>query len=165
MTTTTALQEAIKFEEQGVILYSALMKKVQDPLSKKLFGSLAIQEKDHINLINDFSQNKIFKTMPYDPLEQLMQAAYKETKDAAQKKDLSNIEGYDLALQLEDRGFKMYQKALGSATDEEEKKFFKFLMDMEKEHYESLANIYYFLTDNDKWLAENESQTWNWMNF
>lgn len=165
MVTATALQEAIKFEEEGVKLYTELLNKSSDELMKRLFQSLVDQEKEHISYINDFAKDKKFKELEYTPLESIMKNIYEATKKEGQQKgQMNNVEGYELALELEDKGYKMYQKAFGSAASEEEKKFFKFLMDMEQEHYEALANIYNFMTDNAKWLAENESTTWNWMN-
>ena len=166
MTTATALETAIKFEEEGVKLYTDLLRKADNELSKKLFISLIEQEKEHITFISDFAKNKQFKSYNYKPLTTIMKYAFEETKKAGQQQKGTSIkEGYEQSLRVEDKGYKMYQKALGSSTDAEEKKFFKFLMDMEKEHYESLANVYNYLVDNDKWLALNESTTWNWMNF
>ncbi|MBU0580144.1 MAG: ferritin family protein [Candidatus Margulisbacteria bacterium] len=162
---STAIDEAIKFELEGVTLYTDLQTKAQDILTKKLFESLVAQEKMHLEYITNFSQSRKFEPLRYNPLENSIQKVFESiSQESAKKEKISQAEGYELALKLEDKGYHLYQKALAEASEEEDKKFFKFLSQMEQEHYEALANVYYYLTENDKWLAENESITWSWMN-
>ncbi|MFA5928183.1 MAG: ferritin family protein [Candidatus Margulisiibacteriota bacterium] len=158
------LQEAIQFEKDGVDLYETLAKDAKNKIAKMLFASLVKQEKDHITYINNYAKIEKFEPMQYIPLEKTVQDIFRTLLAEERKENISNIEGLEAALKLEDKGFRMYKDALEKAEGPEDKKFFKFLMTMEREHYEALANTHLYFTDNNAWVSENESKTWNWMN-
>lgn len=165
MTTTTIITEAIKFEEEGISLYTELGKKAEDKITERLFNSLVVQEKAHIEYILKYSRDKRAEDLFYVPLEKEIKEIYDSMqKESSGKPKMSDLEGYELALKLEDKGYKLYKNAAGKAADDEDKDFFSFLAKMEQGHYEALANVYNYFADNAKWLAENESHTWSWMN-
>ncbi len=158
------IESAIAFEKEGVALYNDLEQKAGNALVRRLFASLKKQEEDHINYIQAYTRSKKFKPMEYIPLEEQIREVYEGEKEAVEHTELSDLEGYALALKLENKGYGMYVEAFEHASNKEDREFFKFLMNMEQEHYEALANVYYYLSHNDQWLAENESETWSWMN-
>ena len=73
--------------------------------------------------------------------------------------------GYELALKMEREGYAAYQEFLKNAATAEEKEFFSFLVAQEKQHIDAIANVYAYLTGSEDWLQNDESKTWNWMNF
>lgn len=156
--------KALEFEEKGYDLYSSLAKKAKDKLTKTLFQSLAAQEKDHIAYIKAFAKDKKFKKYKTTKVESAIKKVWTVAKKESTEATKDQLKGYVLAMKLEDKGYKMYTKAVAKAKDTDEKKFYEFLQKMEQDHYSSLANVYFYLSNNDAWLAENESQTWNWMN-
>ena len=158
------IHAALSFELSGYALYQKVAKASKDQLSQMLFLSLAKQEKEHMNYIQAFSKTTKFEKLDYLPLEKSIKKLFGGIKKKPLPISATQIKGYELALKLEDKGYKLYQNALVKAKTPAEKKFFTFLMNMEKEHYSGLANVYFYFTQNDSWLAENESQTWNWMN-
>ena len=157
------LSAALAFEKEGVALYLGLEKKAAGDLAKRLFQSLEKQEKDHISYITSYTKSKKFKPMEYIPLEDALKKIYAKIKPDEQKKTVTDLEGYELSLKLESKGYALYKGAFNRAENAEDKQFFEFLMRMEQEHYEALANVYYYLTNNAQWLSENESRTWSWM--
>lgn len=156
--------KALEFEEKGYSLYLSLAKKAKDKLTKALFKSLAAQEKDHIAYIQAFAKTKKFKKYKTTKVEADIKKVWTVAKKESIAATKDQLQGYVLAMKLEDKGYKMYTAALAKAQDADEKKFYEFLKQMEQDHYNSLANVYFYLSKNDSWLEENESQTWNWMN-
>lgn len=160
----SAIDKAIEFEERGYALYVTLAKQAKDKLTKTLFQSLAAQEKDHIAYIQAFAKTKKFKKYKTTKVAAAIKKVWTVAKKQKIEATKDQLKGYVLAMQLEDKGYKMYVAAVAKAKTAEEKKFYEFLQHMEQDHYTSLANVYFYLSNNDSWLSENESQTWNWMN-
>jgi rubrerythrin len=160
----TIIEEALDFELQSKNLYIELAEKEGNPLTKTLFQSLARQESEHIAYIKKYTQNKKFAPMSYIPIEEEIKKIFVSMKEIIRSDNEDQLTGYTAALKLENKGYTMYLKAMQEAENAEDKKFFEFLMKMEQEHYDGLANIYYFLSHNDEWLSEDESRVWNWMN-
>lgn len=158
------LDNALYFEEEGYRLYTRLAGEAKNELSKKLFSSLAEQEKYHVEVIKAFAAKTEVKKVAFDKLEMSIKKIYQGLKKETVGKDLSQINGIEEALRMEKEGYALYQKAALEAETKEDKKFFEYLMSMEDEHYAALANLYYYYTESDKWFAEDESKTWNWMN-
>jgi len=158
------LEDALLFEEQGAQLYKKLAGEAKTELSKKLFSSLAEQEVYHIQVIKSFVAKAVIKKVEFDSLEESIKKLYQSLSKEMLGKDLSQIAGLEKALQLERDGYALYKKAAAEAKTSEDKEFFEYLMSMEDGHYEALANLYYYYTESDKWFAEDESKTWNWMN-
>jgi rubrerythrin len=67
-------------------------------------------------------------------------------------------------MEMEKKGYETYAKFLKEAKTEEEKAFFKWILNEEGEHLAAIANVYAYLTGTGGWLEEDESKTWNWMN-
>lgn len=165
-----ALKNAIKFEEDGYEFYKDIAAKMTQPLAKRLFESLAAQEKEHKKRILEIydaeregkewkAENPALATM-----EDEVKALFRELDDEKKKIPLDHIEGYKLAMEMEKKGFNMYRKFSQEAKSPREKAFFETLMNEEKDHLSSLDNVYRFLTGSEEWYSEDESKVWNWMN-
>jgi rubrerythrin len=158
-------QNALELEKKGIELYKKLTQESNNALAKKLFESLAEQEKYHIEVINGFlAKDSMLPEAKFVPLENQIKELYTKLRKETLGKDHSQAEGLEKAMQMEKEGYVLYAKALDSATDKNEKEFLQKLMAMEQEHYEALANLYYYYTSNDEWLSAEEAKTWNWMN-
>lgn len=163
MTTKTVIDEAIDFETKGKALYQELAESAIDPMSKTLFQSLAKQEDEHMGYIKKYAVSKKFTPLAYVPVEEEVKRIFVSVKELV-RPAADRLIGYDAALTLENKGYLLYLKAMQEAQNAEDKKFYELMMKMEQEHYDALANVYYFLTHNDEWVAEDESRVWNWMN-
>lgn len=158
------LENALLLEQNGHAFYEELSRNASSRLSKTLFASLAEQEVYHIEIIKSFAQSASYQHTEFVPLESMVKQIFQELGTPEQLKDISQIDGIQKAIQMEKDGFAAYQTARDQAQDSNTQAFFQFLMDMEDEHYEALANLYYYYAENDKWLAEDESRVWSWMN-
>lgn len=167
-----SLEFALDFEAKGAIMYLDLAKRTENILGKKLFYSLAAEEVAHAQKIDDiYARLKTEKglVLPVSPGIQSIEKQIRDFFESSNKLDFSNgasdIKGYELAMDMERKGYKVYSDFIRDAQNETEKVFFQALLIEEKMHLEALANVYKYLTNTGDWLQEEESKVWNWMNF
>lgn len=165
-----ALKKALEFEEEGYGFYKKISLEINQPLAKRLFESLAQQEKEHMERIN-----KIYKEIQKggDPeieddgessqIENEVKKIFEALDETKRKAPLDHIEGYKLAMEMEKKGLNMYKKNEENSTGKL-KAFFNALKREEQQHLTALENVYFYLTKPGDWLAEDESRIWNWMN-
>lgn len=166
-----SLEFALDFEIKGTLLYLKLAKKTKNILGKRLFYSLASQEIDHAKKVDEIyemiKKNKGWEASPSGNLptvESIFRDFFKKSEKIDFKKDSENMSGYKVAMEMEEKGYKAYGNFFNGAASIPEKNFFKQLMVQEKEHLDSLRNVYYYLTNTGDWFREDESRIWSWMN-
>ncbi|HHW55421.1 MAG: ferritin family protein [bacterium] len=161
------IEKALDFEREGHEFYEKLAGEVANPLAKKLFASLAEQEKEHMERIQEIyaSDFQVSGQAPgtAENMEETMKQIFHELDESKKRIPLEQLEGYKLAMELEKRGIKMYRELAEKALGEKEKAFFEALAREEREHLTALDNVYRFLVDTSTWHAEEESRVWNWM--
>ncbi|MCF6095453.1 ferritin family protein [Thermovorax subterraneus] len=163
------LEKALKFEQEGYKYYMKISSQMANPLAKRLFESLAQQEKVHEKIIKDlYASNNYDSVKEFKSnaalLEEELKALFSRLEESQRKMPLDHVEGYKLAMEMEKRGYEMYRKFYSEAKSKQEKDFFEALMKEELEHLNSLDNVYRFLTGTEVWYSEEESKVWNWMN-
>ncbi|HOL22657.1 MAG TPA: ferritin family protein [bacterium] len=153
---------AKEFEEYGAMLYINTGMKSENLITKKLFYSLAKQEIEHLEAIENFVVNRAYPGNK----EETVEKEIKEFFDALKEKSRieKQTDGYKTALEVEKKGYLQYEKFYKEAKDEKEKQFFKFLMEQEKSHIDAIVNVYSYITQTGDWFEKEESRTWNWMN-
>ncbi len=168
---TDALKISIDFEKRGVGLYLLLATKTKNPLAKRLFYNLAMQEIQHIlkfeDIYQDLKDNNKWPRWTVEEgekLEFVIRAFFHEAKKDESIKLADNVKGLELAMQMEKKGYAMYEQFLAKAKDANEKLFYKELLKQENSHYEALANVHLYLTQTSDWFTDEESKVWNWMN-
>jgi len=165
-----AVKGAVNFERKGVSFYMELASQTENRLGRRLFYTLAKEEVEHILIIDDIRRKldrgeelgkaPLMKTTIEDQMKQFFSAFNAEQ---LQEKNASNLDGYELAMEIENKGYEMYDKFLNEAEDEKAKTFFQKMKEEEKRHFDALQNVYYYLTSRDHWHSETESEVWNWM--
>ncbi|MDD5686267.1 MAG: ferritin family protein [Elusimicrobia bacterium] len=166
-----SLEFALDFEIKGTILYLKIAKKTKNILSKQLFYSLASQEVNHAKDVEEiYEQIKVNNNSELDmsksvfSIEKEIKEYFIRAKNIDLKKDSENVFGYDIAMEMEKKGYSAYANFRENAKNDLEKDFFGQLMKQEKEHLDSLSNVYFYLTKTGDWFQEEESKTWSWMN-
>ncbi len=165
-----ALKFVLDFEKKGVDMYMELAAKTDNPLGKKLFYSLGGEEIEHARKADEtysgFGSKEDFTLKPIDApsIETVLKDFFKKLGKAKLKENKEGIEGYELAMDMERKGYETYDNFLKNAKTEAEKSFFKWILKQESEHISAIANVYSYLTGTGDWLEEEESKTWNWMN-
>ncbi len=158
---------ALGFEKEGTSFYLDLASGTDNPLSKTLFYTLARQEIDHAERIEKFYSG-VFSGNVLDVSERnLVEKEVKSFFDQFKAKRIpaeNNLDIYKNAMDLEKKGYAAYSKFYNESKDENEKVFLKFLMKEEKNHLDSISNVYSYLSGTSDWLEKEESKVWNWMN-
>ncbi len=162
------IQQALDFEEKGASYYQNKAKEAKNPLVKRLFLSLAVEENEHQMRIHEIYQ--AMKTGQDFPeastghsLEDSIRDFFKSLSQSELKLE-DNVEALTVAMDLERTGYAMYQDAADKSSTNAEKEFFKAMQKEERDHLTALENVYYFLTDTEDWFANEEAKVWNWMN-
>ena len=161
-----SLDLAIELEQKGHDYYETNAAETNNPMAKSILESLAEQELDHIETIKEIASGKGVENIDVHTanVEEEAKKAF-ESFTAKEREDWEEFdeEVYKHALDLEQDIYDLYAN-LAEKTKGKEKEFFEALMEEENNHYESIQNALYYLTNNSKWLDEEESKVWNWMN-
>ena len=156
------IEFAKEFEKNGANLYIELGMKAENLITKRLFYSLAKQEIEHLETIENYVLEKNYEKFEQQNIEEEMKGFFNSLKE--KQKTENQIDGYKIALEVEKNGYSHYEKFYKEAKDEKERKLFKFLMEQEKTHIDAIVNIYSYLTETGDWFEKEESKIWNWMN-
>ncbi|GAB6098772.1 hypothetical protein JCM16358_06510 [Halanaerocella petrolearia] len=161
-----SLKLAIKLEKKGQKYYQENAEKVDNPLSKKTLKSLANQELDHIETIKDIAAGKEITDHEFEPIDieaKVREEFEKLSNQEPEGWEEDDVSIYEHALEIERELYDLYEELAEKTKDEKEEEFFKEMMEEEIKHAESLENVLYYFTNNEDWLATEESKVWNWM--
>ena len=153
-----ALKFVLDFEKKGVNMYLELAAKTDNPLGKKLFYSLASEEIAHARKADETynglsaKESFVLKAVDAPPIEQVLKDYFKKMGETKFKKGGENTEAYELAMDMEKKGYETYNAFLKNAKSEQEKAFFKWILREESEHLSAIANVYAYLTGTGDWL-------------
>lgn len=166
MSIPTMIQQALDFEEKGATFYQAKAGEAANPLVKRLFLALAIEENQHQLRIQEIyhalqSDGPWPEATGASTLQEVIRSLFSNLS-AAERKVSDNVEALVMAMEMERKGYAMYQEAM-QGSEGVEQRFFRSMMAEEGAHLEALENVYYFLTDTEDWFASEESKVWNWM--
>ncbi len=153
-----AIEIAIKMETDAIKFYKETSEKMVHPVGKKMFLSIAEDEKRHIEMlrqifkdinitIKDVSPIKNVKTI-FEEMKQEMMERVEATKN--------ELEAFKIAMEMEKKGIEFYKKAASEAVKEKEKILFERLIFEEQQHYNIFANSYFFMSDTGSWYMWNE---------
>ena len=142
------ISQAIKNELEAYAFYRNVHNKIADKEMKNLFAELASEEEKHKETLEEmlkkgpsemrFSEThdyKITDEMPLPPL----------------STDLKPTDGLVIAIKKELEAVQMYTQLANACEDEEQKKIFKQLVEMEKGHKSRLEDIYTDMAFPERW--------------
>ncbi|MFB6291684.1 MAG: ferritin family protein [Candidatus Bipolaricaulia bacterium] len=162
-----SLEMAIELEQEGHDYYEEHASETENTFVKSVLEKLADRELEHIKVIKEIAKGKsVTEVNLVDmDLEEETRKTFEEFTKSEQEgwKD-EKVTVYDHAIELEEKLAELYKELAEKTEDEEEKEFFTALMEEEDKHYDTLYNVFYYLTDHDRWMAETEGQIWGWMN-
>lgn len=153
-----AIEVAIKMETDAIDFYKSAAGKTKHPVGKKMFLTIADDEKRHLTALSNFLKGLDIKTSDVSPMENI-KTIFALMKDAMMDKISvapDELEGFKIAMQMEKDGITFYEKFLSEAKTEKEKLLFAWLIKEEKEHYNIFSNTYSFLSDTGNWFMWDE---------
>ncbi|MFP4588451.1 MAG: ferritin-like domain-containing protein [Candidatus Bipolaricaulota bacterium] len=162
-----SVQLAVDLEKEGYEYYREHAEKTDNSLTETVLNSLASRELEHIEVVNQIAEGKSVSSASLEKVD-----IEGQIKDVFQDFSAKEREGwkkeeeevYEHGLELEQKLYDLYEDLKADAENPDQRDFFDALMKEENKHYESLQNVIYYLTDHDRWMAEEEGKVWGWMN-
>lgn len=160
------LREAVEMEEKGCKFYQEAGEKAKDKVVRKTFNFLANNEMLHIESIKEFYNTLKNKgELPQIELEDKKEQRIKDLNIFSRgikglsekiKPDDDDRKACEFAMEFENNGYKYYENMLKDARDKNLIKLLKFLLQEEKQHYESIMDLHTYITDSANWYMYEE---------
>lgn len=155
-----ALKTAHEAEKEGLRAYLKYAKETKVESGKNMFIQLALDEIDHMELIDKFME-KTLKGEPIVPVDVPLSRLAKfmpNVKDIkkAEKAGVSDEAALRVALAHEKKANQFYLDEAAKAEDPELKAFFKKLADVEQKHYDILQAELDFMQQDGFWFDAME---------
>ena len=153
-----ALKTALDNEQKGQDIYKEAANKTKNPIVEKTFRYLADQEAVHIKDIKKYLETKEIesKEESLEKPQAFFSMTVKEFKDKTELSD-DDIKAHETALELEKKAHAFYKEQHDKVSDEELRKFLKWLMDQENAHYVLIQKTYDFIKDPVHFYSEEEA--------
>jgi rubrerythrin len=162
--TAEAIQAGLETEQQGLKAYEAAAARSRHPFARKMFESLANDERRHAEWFAKLAAERGVAPAPLDRLDpdgflKSIRKTFKglRAKIRGMSPDADDIKAIEVALTLETKSFQMYDKAAKSATDPAEKALFQFIAREENNHWAILDDARLYLTNPEKWNIKQEA--------
>jgi rubrerythrin len=139
-----ALAIAIEAEKTGLINYLNFAYQTKDETGKNMFLRLAMDEFDHMRLLEQQQQNlaqtECFSAVTIEPslIEKLVPQLSAKDLRIRGKQGIQELDALKTALALEDQAINFYKEQAQNSSDSNAKAMFERLVAMEKAHYELL---------------------------
>ena len=160
------LEEAIKFEEEGMAFFKEREKSAPSALERSVFSSLAADEAGHraylVKMRDKILAENNVELMeldsdddhrnPRDIFEGAMESV--ADTDPYSADELEILRG---ALEVERRGYKMYSEAAKNVASTKPREIFEHLAREEQEHFRLLSNTLDYLSDPEGFHGFDES--------
>ncbi|HPT68755.1 MAG TPA: ferritin family protein [Syntrophomonas sp.] len=142
------LSMAIENEVEAYEFYLGVSQKVGDANIKSIFKGLAEQELGHRDLLSSYLNNDA------RPLNFTQVPDYKVSESVAKPKlslQMKPADAIALAMKNEEDAMNMYKDLADSSSDQEQKKLFMNLSNMEKGHKTQLEDLYTNMAFPEVW--------------
>lgn len=160
----TALENAMEVERQGKAFYEEAAERVQDPMGKAVFQTLARDEVEHLRILQaqyeaihnaqewmELDEAKVCE--PQTPLK-----VYPDKRETALiiAADATDLDALKMAMDFEQHGYDLYAQAGAETDDPKGKQVFGFLAKQENAHYAFLQKTYDYLTTEGAWYFDEQ---------
>jgi len=153
-----ALEVSKKMETDAIAFYSEAAKKTRHVAGKKMFETIAEDEKRHLEMISQLIKGMNFAAQDVSPMKRV-KTVFESLKSEMMKKveaSKDEMEAFKIAMRMETEGKAFYEKALAAAKTDKEKALFTRLIEEERQHYEIFFNTYSHLSDTGNWFLWEE---------
>jgi len=162
-----ALEMALNNELREKEFYLKNARRTSNALGKAMFETIAAEEDEHYQRLLELHQTlekegKWPETLPLKVRDTKVRDVLKkvvESIDTDSKADTSDLEAVEIAIDFESKGEAFYGKLEKLTENAQEKRFFKLLASMEREHRLSLEDTYEFFKDPEGWYRLREGHT------
>lgn len=160
----SSIELAIKNEKSEMAYYTNEAKRSNNPVAQKLFMTLANDEKEHMRRLTGLHEKLTAdSSWPEDvPIEVAGTNIGKVLKDVVNEKgactdhDDDDLAALKKGIEFEAGGAKFYAELAEACENPQEKKFFSFLSQIEREHMLSIQDSLFYLEDPEGWMEAQE---------
>jgi len=153
-----ALEMAKKMERDAITFYTEAAQKTNYPAGKKMFLTIAEDEKRHLVMISEIIKGLQVTQQDVSPMKNV-KSVFETMKNEMMKKVAASpdeMEAFKIAMQMEKEGMEFYKKTLAKAKTEKEKALLERLIGEEQQHYAIFSNSYQFLANTGNWFMWEE---------
>ncbi|WP_353684319.1 ferritin family protein [Thermodesulfovibrio sp. 3907-1M] len=153
-----SIEVALKMETDAVKFYTEAAEKISHPVGKKMFLTIAEDEKNHIKMIEEVLKGLELTVRESNPVK-TVKTIFEEMKDQMMeriKAQTDDLEAFRIAMQMEKEGIEFYKKVKEEVATEKEKKLFERLIYEEQQHHRIFSETYNFLSDTGNWFMWKE---------
>lgn len=153
-----SVEIALKMETDAVKFYKEASEKISHPVGKKMFLTIAEDEKNHIKMIEEVLKGLELTIREANPIKTL-KTIFDEMKDKMMerlKAQIDELEAFRIAMEMEKEGIEFYKQVIQEVNTEKEKKLFERLIYEEEQHHKIFAETYNFLSDTGNWFMWKE---------
>ncbi len=157
-----SIELAIDNEKSEMAYYNNESKRSKNPVAQKLFQTLAADEKEHMTRLRTLHEKLVADGAwpEHVPIEvagtdigQVLKSVVKDRGSASEHDD-DDIAALKKGIEFETGGAKFYAELAEVCDNPQEKKFFSFLAQIEREHMLSIQDSLFYLEDPKGWLEE-----------
>jgi rubrerythrin len=149
-----SIQMAMKMEQEAIDFYTKCAERTKNPVGRKMFLSIAEDEKYHIACAAKVAQGQSFESARSTPLQD-MKVVFEQNKEAMLQRvtaTTDDLEALETAMKMEEDAIKVYRRAAAQAAEPPERAFFECLIKDEEEHFAIFQDTYSFLSDTGNWF-------------
>lgn len=158
------LKEAMLIEKRGMFFYASVARLCEDEGARSVFEFMAREEEDHLRFLQEhytslqgkgyFNSVSDMDNFPHQGLAEVLNGSIRVNITAASDESAALY----AAMLFEERGIAFYSEQAAKAVEPEEKQFYQWLAEWEKEHLDVLKQFNQELLDeiwNDDsfWMA------------
>ncbi len=158
MAAVNPLDYAIQLERDGQVFYSEAAAGTRSPLGRKMFESLAADERRHEQLLGQVAA-QMDVALPDDTPRQRIVTLFGELGDQMRADLGAEPEDTDVvrkAIDMERRSVELYAERAGQAGSDADRGLYERLTLEEREHLEILENTLSYLSDTGQWFLWGE---------
>jgi rubrerythrin len=151
------LTNAIKMEIDGEKYYRNLAEMNKDNHLHGVFQKLADDEKDHAHVLKQKEEHQectLKKSQTFQKASSVFQSL--EEFKSEIKEIPSQIDSYRFALEKEQESIDLYTDLKEKAESGGDKEIYDFLIEQEKDHYNTINSLIDFLTKSEDWVESAE---------
>lgn len=154
----SSIQIAIRMETDAIKFYTEAAGKASNPVGKKMFLTIAEDEKRHLDIISKIVKGLDIKMSDVSPMQNIKTVFESMKNDMMSRVEATNdeMEAFKIAMQMEKEGIEFYKNLMTDLKTNKETALFEKLIAEEKQHYNIFANTYTFLSDTRNWFMWQE---------
>lgn len=159
-----SIELALKNEETEMHWYQNEAKRSRNPLAQSMFQNLARDEAEHMRRVKALHEKLLAdgawpEDMPIEvagtEITKTLESRVAET-GSAKDHDHDDEEALRKAIAFEGKGEQFYKDLAAACDNPQEKQFFTFLSEIEREHRLSLTDSLAYLEDPKGWIEQHE---------